>query len=125
MAADSYPEPQTRFVGRMRELTEIATLLDNPDCRLLTLVGTGGIGKTRLALEIASRTAPLYADGLYFVPLQPLHEVDQILAAIVEALPLQPDSNDDLRRRLLHYLRDKHLLLILDNFEHLLDGVGS
>jgi predicted ATPase/DNA-binding CsgD family transcriptional regulator len=116
------PTATTAFVGRTAELNEIARLLAEPTCRLLTLVGPGGIGKTRLALEAAR---PLnFPNGVYFCPLQPLASSDLIVPAIAEALRFQFYSSDDPGEMLLDYLRDKALLLLLDNFEHLLDGVA-
>ena len=102
-------------------MAEINSLLTNPDCRLLTLVGPGGMGKTRLAMEAARHF--ICPDGVYFVPLQPLTSPDFIIAAIAEALIFQFYGEGEPRRQLLDYLRDKSLLLLLDNFEHLLDGV--
>ncbi|MEZ4668679.1 MAG: LuxR C-terminal-related transcriptional regulator [Anaerolineae bacterium] len=110
------------FIGRVDELREISTLLGNPACRLLTLVGPGGIGKTRLALEIAMRIQA-ELDIFYFVPLQPLSSPDHIVSAIAEAVGFQFYQGGEPRQQLLDYFRDKALLLILDNFEHLLDGV--
>ena len=105
------------FVGRHDELAQIAALLADPACRLLTLVGPGGIGKTRLALEAAQQLS-----DAHFVPLQPLTSADFIVSAIADAVGFQFYSSDDPKRQLLDYLREKSLLLVLDNFEHLLDG---
>jgi predicted ATPase/DNA-binding CsgD family transcriptional regulator len=117
----------TPFIGRSQEINEIGALLDDPSCRLLTLVGPGGIGKTRLALEIASRTRDSFPDGVFFVPLTPLNRADDLLTAIAEATPFcfQQDHRSP-REQFFAYLREKHaqrVLLVLDNFEHLLDGV--
>jgi predicted ATPase/DNA-binding NarL/FixJ family response regulator len=109
--------PATPFVGRLRELTEIASRLNDPNCRLLTLVGPGGIGKTRLALESA-RQFP----EAYFVPLQPLTSSDFIISALADAIGFQFYSGSDPKQQLLDYLREKSWLLVLDNFEQLLDG---
>ncbi len=116
------PSQPTPFVGRQQELTEIARLLADPACRLLTLVGPGGIGKTRLALEAAAAQLDAFADGVFFVALQPLESPDFIAAAIAEAIDCQLGQSDDPRRQLLKCLSDKNLLLVTDNFEHLLDG---
>jgi predicted ATPase/DNA-binding CsgD family transcriptional regulator len=123
MAVHNLPQHAAPFVGRSVEITEISDRLNDPACRLLTLVGPGGIGKTRLALEIAHRVTAHFADGIYFVPLQPLEDANTIVTAIIEALPLQLTDNDDPHKRLLDYLSRKNLLLVLDNFEHLLNGV--
>ena len=116
------PPQLTSFIGREDEITEIATLLANPACRLLTLKGPGGSGKTRLALEVARQIE--LADGAFFVPLQPLSSADNIVTTIIDALPLQLHSEADPKQQLLSYLREREMLLILDNFEHLLDGVS-
>jgi predicted ATPase len=108
-------------VGRAEELAEIARLLADPNCRLLTLLGPGGIGKTRLAIE-AARQIQL-RDGSHFVPLQPLTSPDFIVPAIVAALGLQFTQGSDPREQLLDYLCPRSILLVLDNFEHLLRGL--
>ncbi len=114
------PAQTTSFIGRTKELAELITLV--PEYRLVTLVGPGGIGKTRLALETAAQLRG-YRDGTCFIPLQPLHSPDYIVPTIADALDFRFFSNEDPKTQLLNYLRRKHLLLILDNFEHLLDGV--
>ncbi len=117
----------TPFLGRSHEIDELGALLDDPSCRLLTLVGPGGIGKTRLALEVAAHKRDLFPDGVFFVPLAPLCCAEDILTAIAEATPFRFQQDDrDPREQFFDYLREKHnkrLLLVLDNFEHLLDGV--
>ena len=123
MAAHNLPTYAAPFIGREEELSQISALLQEPICRLLTLIGPGGIGKTRLALEVASHITMRFADGVFFVPLQPLHDVDDIVTTIIAALPLQLTDLVEPRSLLLNYLREKHLLLLLDNFEHLLAGV--
>ncbi len=117
----------TPFLGRLQEMNEISTLLDEPACRLLTLVGPGGIGKTRLAVEVAEHKRASFPDGVFFVSLASLKQTDNLLPVIAEAMPLQfaQDSRSP-REQFLAYLREKldqRVLLVLDNFEHLLDGV--
>jgi predicted ATPase/DNA-binding CsgD family transcriptional regulator len=119
-----FPAQVTPFVGRTAALAEIASLLANPVCRLVTLVGPGGIGKTRLALEALRREAPAYADGGYFVGLQAIHSPDFIIPAIAEALEFDINHCCDPDEQLLEFLSTKKLLLVLDNFEHLLEGVS-
>ncbi|MEO8394168.1 MAG: AAA family ATPase [Chloroflexota bacterium] len=117
------PTSATPFIGRAEELAEIALLLADSTCRLLTLIGPGGIGKTRLALEVArSLTFP---NCIYFVSLQPLTSPELVVPAIADALQFQFYSGGEPQQQLLDYLREKSLLLLLDNFEHLLDGVTS
>lgn len=117
----------TPFIGRSKEINEIGDLLNDPACRLLTLVGPGGIGKTRLAVEVAAQQRETFPDGVYFVSLAPLNGTETILPAIVEAMPFRFQQNDqDAREQFFAYLREKwakRMLLIIDNFEHLLDGV--
>jgi len=117
----------TPFLGRSQEIDEIGALLDDPSCRLLTLVGPGGIGKTRLAEEVASHKRDAFPDGLFFVPLAPLNRADDLLTAIAEAMPFRfQQDNRSPREQFFAYLHEKHaqrVLVVMDNFEHLLDGV--
>jgi len=123
MAVYNIPIPSTPFLGRQDELRQIADLLADPACRLLTLVGPGGMGKTRLALQLAISQAPRYVDGVFFAPLQPLTSPDQIVSAIAEALRLTLFPAGEPKAQLLHFLSDKALLLVLDNLEHLLGSI--
>jgi len=117
------PQPPTPFIGREEELKKIeALLVDDPECRLLTLVGPGGIGKTRLALEAGRRALAAFADGVYLIPLAGATAVDFIISAVAASLDFQFSGAATPKTQLLHHLRDKKMLLILDNFEHLLDG---
>lgn len=116
------PFQPTTFVGRSSELAAIARLLANPACRMLTLQGPGGIGKTRLALAIAASEAATFPDGVAFVPLASISKPSQIVSAIGEALRLSFGGQADPTAHLLTELRERHTLLVLDNFEHLLEG---
>ena len=118
------PTQTTAFIGREQELADIQRLLNGPECRLLALVGPGGIGKTRLALAAAAQALDSYANGVFFVSLAPLNEVAYIVAAIAEALHFTFYGTTDSKEQLLAYLSKRHLLLVLDNFEHLLEGAG-
>jgi predicted ATPase/DNA-binding SARP family transcriptional activator/Tfp pilus assembly protein PilF len=113
------PVQATVFVGREAELGEIDQLLDDPSCRLLSLVGPGGIGKTRLAIEAASRRAGAFAHGAAFVPLAPLSCADDIVLAVAGALQLTFLRQDNAARQVLDFLCEKQVLLVMDNFEHL------
>lgn len=117
------PAFPTPFIGREQELDEIADLLADPACRLLTLHGPGGIGKTRLALEAARQQVGLLTDGIFFVPLAGASTAAQITSAVADALGLPLTGQDDLHARLLDYLRAKRVLLVVDNCEQFLgDG---
>lgn len=116
------PAQLTPLVGREREQSEAHRLLQAREIRLLTIVGTGGFGKTRLALAVAEAQVKNFADGVYFVPLESLEEPQAIVSATAESLGLPFHSESAPRRQLLHFLREKTLLLVLDNFEHLLEG---
>jgi predicted ATPase/DNA-binding SARP family transcriptional activator len=119
------PIQTSSFIGREIELAEIQRLLlHEPDCRLLSLVGPGGIGKTRLALMGAAQMRTAFADGATFVSLAPVGEFSFLLSAIAEALHFTFHGKREPKEQLLDFLRPKHLLLVLDNFEHLLDGVN-
>lgn len=110
------------FIGRERELHEIAERFASPHCRLLTMIGPGGMGKTQLALEYARRAMADLADGVWFVALTGVADSTQIASTIIQVLGVQMTPNQDPQTRLCHFLRDRTLLLVLDNFEHLLDG---
>lgn len=138
--------PPTTFVGRERELSLLRSRLDQPDSRLLTLVGPGGIGKTRLAIEVARRClAPIFepdqasfANGVYFVNLAPVRSgetgsgemtessqvINLILVTVASALDFSFQGAADLKTQVFAHLRQKEMLLVLDNFEHLVEGAG-
>jgi predicted ATPase/class 3 adenylate cyclase len=118
------PMQATPFLGREEELGKITELLRSPSCRLVTLIGPGGIGKTRLAIQSAAEEIERFAHGVYFIPLDPLSSADFLVSAIAEALKFSFYSKEDEKVQLLNYLREKELLLILDNFEHLVVGAG-
>jgi predicted ATPase len=101
-------------------MAEIEERLGDPDCRLLTLVGPGGIGKTRLAVEAASAQTDVFAHGVFFVELAPLQSVDAIVPTVAQALGFSFYEGVEPRQQLLDYLRQKSMLLVMDNFEHLL-----
>lgn len=118
------PSQPTPFIGRETELTAIADILSNPACCLLSLVGPGGIGKTRLALEVAVQQMGAFRDGVAFVSLAPVNTPNQIVPAIGNALNLTFMGKSDTTSQLLDHLRPRHMLLLLNNFEHLLEGIG-
>lgn len=118
------PAQLTSFVGRETDVARITARLHNPECRLLTLVGAGGSGKTRLALEAAANFVDSFRDGVYFVPLAALSSPDLIVSEIAKAGGFAFAEATDSKTQLLNYLRDKQMLLVLDNWEHLLRGVA-
>jgi DNA-binding SARP family transcriptional activator/predicted ATPase len=112
------------FIGREDLLTEIQARLDDPACRLLTLVGPGGSGKTRLAVEAARTQVAAFPQGVFFVPLVSLQSARSIPAAIAQNLAFNFHTKSDPSQQLQDYLKEKTILLVLDNFEHLLEGAG-
>ena len=133
------PSQLTPFFGRTAEIVELTQHLTNPAARLITIVGPGGMGKTRLAQEVAQSILDLsnptdtsghpkpkiqkYEDGVYFVALAPLRALEHIVPAIAEAINLRFQAdNRPPKQQLLDYIRHKQLLIVLDNFEHLQAG---
>ncbi len=115
------PAQLTSFVGRARELSEIANLLRQPNVRLLTLLGADGIGKTRLSIQVGSTLLDEYEDGIFFIPLAPLNRIDAAVKYVAQALNVVEETSTPLIESLKAYLRARQVLLIFDNFEHLLD----
>lgn len=113
------PGPLTPFIGRTREIVEIGARLSEPGVRVLTLLGIGGMGKTRLAIEAARAHADAHPDGVYFVPLVPQSEPNPIASAIANTLALA-SQGDEVWAEVLRALRSRRALLILDGFENLL-----
>jgi predicted ATPase len=111
------PIPSTPFIGREHELTEVLALLSREDVRLLTLTGTGGTGKTRLAAQAAAELAADYPQGVWWVPLAPLRDPELVLATAEQALGS--------RNGLAEHIADKRLLLLFDNFEHVVDAAAD
>ena len=115
------PLQTTGFVGRERELIDVASALDDA---VVTLTGVGGVGKTRLATQVAADVLPRYRDGAWLCELAPVGEPEAIAEAIAAALGVQPRMGQALDETVLDFLRSKELLLLLDNCEHLLDSVA-
>jgi len=118
------PAALTPLLGREHELAEISRRLEMPACRLLTLTGPGGIGKTHLALQAAADHIGMFTHGVYFVSLASLDAPEYMVTAIAAALQFTFPEQQDSQTQLFNHLRDKDLLLVLDNFEHLLAGTG-
>src|SRR6266498_3869535 len=112
------PIPLTRFIGREKEIAELTRL--SAQTRLLTLTGSGGCGKTRLALEVANRIDNSFEHGVAWVELAPLSDGGLVPQAIAQVLGVLESANQPLALSLASYLRPQQLLLILDNCEHLI-----
>lgn len=119
---DLLPHAPTPFVGREQELAELAELLVNPDCRLVTIVGPGGIGKTRLALRAAQDQVGAFAHGVRFVPLVSLSSHEFVAPTLADALGFSFEGRHDPQAQLVQHLRDKEMLLVLDSLEHVLES---
>lgn len=116
--------PQS-FVGRISDLTALEDCLQDSQCRLLSLVGPGGIGKTRLAVRTATEVINEFINGVFFVSMTPVESPEGIASTIADVLRLPISGRETHQSQLTNYLRDKEILLLLDNFEHLLEGAGS
>ncbi|MGB3717302.1 MAG: protein kinase [Candidatus Promineifilaceae bacterium] len=116
------PAQTTPFIGRQAELTELARLFADPNIRLVSILGPGGMGKTRLALEAAAAQLPSFGQGVYFVPLAQLNSAEDIIPAVAEAVGLQFYEGGTPKQQLLEYFQRKQILLVVDNFEHVLNG---
>ncbi|MCB1719957.1 MAG: AAA family ATPase, partial [Candidatus Competibacteraceae bacterium] len=124
------PAQRTPFIGRSAELADITRLLvEEDDCRLLTVMGPGGMGKTRLAIKAAEQIINdethngRFADGIFFVSLENVSDANGLAAAVIAAITaegrLRLSSDGSLQEQVVHALRNKAMLLVLDNFEHL------
>ena len=122
-AKHNLPAQVTPFVGRKREVEDITRLLRSSTTRLVTILAPGGMGKTRLAVATARTLLMHFPDGVYIVPLAPLTSPDPMVTTIADVIGFQfaPDRRTP-QQQLLAFLRNKQVLLVLDNFEHLLDG---
>src|SRR6516225_821280 len=116
----SLPKPLTSFIGRERELAQAKQLLQAS--YLVTLTGPGGSGKTRLCIAVATEVATEYPDGIYFVPLAPVRDPQLVPSTIAQTIGLQDPRDRPLMEHLISQLRERQLLIVLDNFEHLLAG---
>lgn len=116
------PVPLTLFIGREKELEATCALLRQEGVRLVTLTGPGGAGKTRMALQIAHSVLPTFTGGVYFVPLAAINDPPLVIAAIAQTLGLMEAGNRPLVEAIKSHLRGKQLLLVLDNFEQVLDA---
>src|SRR5262249_18233554 len=122
-SSTNLPAQSTPFIGRQRELEDATEVLRRPDVRLLTFTGPGGTGKTRLALEVAAEMLDDFVDGRFFVDLAPLSDPTLVASAITQTLGLHEQAGETLDQALADYLRERHILFLLDNFEQILPAV--
>jgi predicted ATPase/class 3 adenylate cyclase len=111
------PAQPNAFVGRVDELKELEALLTRDDVRLVTLTGTGGGGKTRLALQVAAAVVEQFANGVFFVSLAPIRDWELVVPTVAQTLGLREQAGESVVETLTEYLRDKQMLLVLDNLE--------
>jgi predicted ATPase/DNA-binding SARP family transcriptional activator/predicted negative regulator of RcsB-dependent stress response len=119
------PAQPSRFIGRERELAEIDQLLIDPACRLLTLVGAGGMGKTRLALEVAQRNLENFSAGVWLTELAPIDRDESVAPAVAGAIGVQAQPPRSLTDTIIDALQTRVLLLVIDNCEHVLNGAAE
>ena len=116
------PVSLTQLIGREQEVAAIKVLLSRPDMRLLTLTGTAGVGKTRLALEVAKEMVGEFTDGVHVVFLAPINDPAFVMPTIAHTLGLTENASQSVLELLTSSQRDKHQLLLLDNFEHVVSA---
>ncbi len=118
-------QPTTPFIGRYKELGELNRLLNDSESRLITVLAPGGMGKTRLVLHVAHQQLVNFPDGVFFVSLAPITTPDAIAPTMIDILGLDGyDNSVDPQQAIATYLQNKSILLVMDNFEHLLDGTA-
>lgn len=120
---NNLPQQISSFIGRERELSEVKRLM--AQCRLLTLVGIGGIGKTRLSLQVAADTLDAYPDGVWFVELGPVSDPLLVTRSVAQVLGVQEESRTPLAQTLRSHVKSRRLLLVLDNCEHLIEACAE
>lgn len=121
---NNLPTQITPFVNRQNEVSQAIVTLKKENRRLLTLYGPGGVGKTRLAIQIAAELIGDFREGVFFVPLAPVQSPEHMVSTIAGILNFSFHGAENQKLQLLNHLREKELLLVMDNFEHLLSGVG-
>jgi len=119
---NNLPIQPTPFIGREKEIAAVTRLLKRSDVRLVTLTGPGGVGKTRLSLHVAAELSDDFADGMFVVALAPLNDPTQVVPAIAQILAISETSDRPLFALLQAFLKEKQLLLLLDNFEQVGDA---
>lgn len=124
-AQSNVPRPLTRLIGRDEEAAAIQALVLRADVRLITIVGAPGIGKSRLTSHVAAMVAPTFPDGVWYVPLEPISDAELVVPAIAKALGVKESTGQPLLRSLREFLRQRRLVLLLDNFEHVLEAAPA
>jgi len=119
------PPELTRFIGRSGQLAAVRTQLEKEHVRLVTLTGPGGVGKTRFALKVATEMLDQFPDGVWFIDLASLTDQDSIAQLMMDRLGIVEEGNKPPLQTVVQYLRDRHMLLILDNCEHLVNSVAE
>src|SRR5579864_4407160 len=114
------PVQPTPFLGRQQEVSSVCSLLSRPEVRLVTLTGPGGMGKTRLSLQVAAELADTFTDGVFFVALAPVSDAEQVMTTIIQTLGMREALGQSPLALLKTVIEDKHLLLLLDNFEQVI-----
>ena len=109
----NFPESVTQFIGRKQEIHDLSQLLSNEDKRLITILASGGMGKTRLSMEVARAKIGDFSDGMYFVPLAPLTSSSDIVTTIAENIGFRFNGESSPEQQLINYLKDSDMLLIL------------
>src|SRR5207245_1688434 len=117
---NNLPVQPTPFIGREKEVASIGQLLCRADIHLVTLTGPGGTGKTRLALQVAAELSDLFADGIYFVDLASMSDPALVMVTIAQTLGIREVGGQPLLERLKDELQQRQMLLVLDNFEHVI-----
>jgi predicted ATPase/DNA-binding XRE family transcriptional regulator len=124
-AHSNLPATVTSLIGRQQEFAEVREYLSKDDLRLVTLIGPPGIGKTRLSLEVARASLPDFPDGVFFITLAPLDDPSLIALTVAQSLNFVETNRQSATRQLSNGIRDKQMLLVLDNCEHLIEDVAS
>jgi predicted ATPase/transcriptional regulator with XRE-family HTH domain len=119
------PSPLTRLIGRDEEAAAIQALVLRADVRVITIVGAPGIGKSRLSTHVAATVAPTFPDGVWYVPLEPISDAELVVPTIAKVLGVKESTGQPLLQSLREFLRQRRLLLLLDNFEHVLEAAPA
>ncbi len=117
---NNLPVPMTPLIGRTQEVQDICGLLLEPNIRLVTLTGAGGMGKTHLSIQVASEINKQFIDGCWFISLAALEEADQLIPTIARSLGIKESRHQTFSETLLNYLADRDMLIVLDNFEQII-----